>query len=318
MRTWLTDRFRISVPVVSAPMAGVAGGQLAGAVSRAGALGMVGVGARSTPDWVAQQCTTAASGQSPWGAGFQAWALEAAPGQLDAALSAGPALVSVSYGDYTPYVDRIKASGAAVVTTIGNLRDARAAVDAGVDAVVARGGEGGGHGRNDIATLPLLQSVLDSIDLPVIAAGGIATSRGLAAVLAAGAAGAWAGTAFLTCREGTCSPSARIRLAAATDTDTVYGRVFDLAARAGWPAEFGERALRNAFFNEWSGREESLAVDEHAAEQMKAALENDDTDTICIDAGQGVALLRTPTTTAAHVVAEYARAGDLLRRFSHE
>ena len=97
--------------------------------------------------------------------------------------------------------------------------------------LVARGGEGGGHGRNDVATLPLLQAVLDAVTVPVLAAGGIGTARGLAAVLAAGAAGAWVGTAFLACTEAATSAGARELLLTAADTDTVYGRVFDVGQR---------------------------------------------------------------------------------------
>jgi nitronate monooxygenase len=314
MRTWLTERLGIQVPVVSAPMAGVAGGRLAAAVSRAGALGLVGVGARATPDWVAEQCAVAAEGGTPWGVGLQAWVLESAPAQLDAALAAGPHLVSVSYGPYAAQLDRVRAAGAVVVTTVGTVRDALAAEDAGVDAIVARGGEGGGHGRNEVATLPLLQMVLDAVQVPVLAAGGIGSPRGLAAVLAAGAAGAWVGTAFLTCVEGTSTAAARARLAAASETDTVYGRVFDIGARAGWPAEFGERAVRNAYFDEWVGREDQLSLDDDAAERLVAARRQDDVDIVCVDAGQGVGLLRDESTTAAAVVAELARADELLQR----
>ncbi len=314
MRTWLTERLGIQVPVVSAPMAGVAGGRLAAAVSRAGALGMVGVGARATPEWVAEQCAVAAEAGAPWGVGLQAWVLESAPAQLAAALAAGPDLVSVSYGPYAAHLDRIRATGAVVVTTVGNLGDALTAQEAGVDAVVARGGEGGGHGRNQVATLPLLQTVLDVVRVPVLAAGAIGSSRGLAAVLAAGAAGAWVGTAFLTCVEGTSTAAARARLAAATETDTVYGRVFDIGARAGWPAEFGERGLRNAYFDEWVGREDELTLDDAAAQRLVAARRQDDVDVVCVDAGQGVGLLREESTTAAAVVAELARADEHLRR----
>jgi nitronate monooxygenase len=314
MRTWLTERLGIQVPVVSAPMAGVSGGRLAAAVSRAGALGLVGVGGRTTPDWVAEECAVAAEGGAPWGVGLQAWVLESAPAQLDAALAAGPHLVSVSYGPYAAHLDRVRSSGAVVVTTVGTVRDALAAEDAGVDAVIARGGEGGGHGRNEVATLPLLQAVLDAVRVPVLAAGGIGSSRGLAAVLAAGAAGAWVGTAFLTCAESTSTAAARARLVAATETDTVYGGVFDIGGRAGWPAEFGERAVRNAYFDEWVGREDQLRLDDAAAERLVDGRRRDDPDVFCVDAGQGVGLLREESTTAAAVVAELARADELLRR----
>jgi nitronate monooxygenase len=313
MHTWLTDTFGLTVPVVSAPMAGVAGGALAAAVSRAGALGMVGVGAASTPDWITQECLIAAATGAPFGVGLQAWALEHNPGQLDATIAAGPALVSVSYGAYAQHLARLHGAGLIVATTVGNLRDARAAEAAGIDVILARGAEGGGHGRDDVGTLPLLQSVLATVTTPVLAAGGIGTSRGVAAVVAAGAAGAWVGTAFLTCTESSNSPAARARLIAATDTDTVYGRVFDVGKRAGWPREFGERGLRNAFYDRWVGREDELANDSAAARAMTVARETDDFDTACLDAGQGVALLRQEVT-AADVVAELAGAAELLRR----
>jgi nitronate monooxygenase len=314
MHTWLTDRFGLDVPLVSAPMAGVAGGELAAAVSGAGALGMVGVGGRTTAEWLRRECALVASRGVPYGVGLQAWAVADIPGQLDAVLEAAPALVSVSYGPYAAYVPRLRDAGLTVATTVGNLREAREAQDAGVDVIVARGLEGGGHGRDDVATLPLLQAVLDTVSVPVLAAGGIVTSRGLAAVLAAGAAGAWVGSAFLMCVEGTMTHEERARLAAATDTDTAYGRVFDIGKRAGWPREWGERALRNGFFDTWSGREDELAEDEPAKDGYAAAVDRQDFDVMCLDVGQGVASM-TVERRAAEVVGEFARAGDLLARF---
>jgi nitronate monooxygenase len=314
MRTELTERFGISVPVVCAPMAGVAGGALAAAVSAAGALGMVGVGGRTTPEWVTRECSVAAASGRPYGVGLQAWALADIPGQLDAVVEAAPALVAVGYGPYAEHVTRLRSAGSVVATTAGNLREAREAEAAGVDLVVARGLEGGGHGRDDVATLPLLQSVLDVVSVPVLAAGGIVTARGLAAVLAAGAAGAWVGSAFVMCIEGTTTPQERARLAAATDTDTAYGRVFDIAKRAGWPREWGDRALRNAFFDQWDGREDELATDDAALAAYAAAAAAQDFDTAAIQVGQGVASL-TGERTAAEVVAEFARAQELLARW---
>jgi nitronate monooxygenase len=274
---------------------------------------MVGAGATVTPEWITHECQVAAAAGAPFGVGLQAWALEHNPGQLDAVIAAGPALVSVSYGSYAKHLPRLHAAGQVVATTVANLREARAAEAAGIDVIVARGAEGGGHGRADVGTLPLLQSVLETVNTPVLAAGGIGTSRGLAAVIAAGAAGAWAGTAFLTCTEGSTSPGARARLIAATDTDTVYGRVFDIGRRVGWPSEFGERALRNDFFDRWAGHEDELAHDTTAAAQMADAQQAEDYDTACLDAGHGVALLRRHAT-AADVVAEFSHATEHLRR----
>src|SRR6266508_3420559 len=183
MRTPLTSRFDLAVPVVGAPMAGAAGGRLAAAISASGALGMVGAGGAATTAWIAEQGRIAAASGRAWGIGLLAWVLEANPAQVDAVAELALPLVSVSYGPYQRHLAILKQAGSAVATQVGTLA------------------EGGGHGCNDVATLPLLQAVLDHVSVPVLAAGGIATARGLAAVLAAGAAGAWVGTAFLACPE---------------------------------------------------------------------------------------------------------------------
>ncbi|MGH3434837.1 MAG: NAD(P)H-dependent flavin oxidoreductase [Sciscionella sp.] len=310
MGTWLTERFSLRVPLVGAPMAGPSGGELAAAISRAGGLGMIGAGAAASPQWITEQARAAEG--TRFGIGLMAWSLPDNPGQLDAVIAARPVLVSVSYGDYQRYVKPLQENGIAVATQSGTVADARAAEQAGVDLVVARGGEAGGHGRDTVATLPLLQAVLDAIEAPVLAAGGIATGRGLAAVLAAGAAGAWVGTAFLACTEAANTAEARARVLASDAGDTAYGRVFDIGQRLGWPPEFGGRALRNDFFQRWSGREDELAADHDAQAELVEAKRSGDFDTAYIYAGQSVGLLREQRP-AAQVVAELASAADLLR-----
>jgi nitronate monooxygenase len=313
MRTPLTSRFDLTVPVVGAPMAGAAGGRLAAAISASGGLGMIGAGGAATPAWIAEQARIAAAGGRAWGVGLLAWVVEANPAQLAAVAELAPPLVSVSFGPYQRHLETLKRAGCAVATQVGTVAEALAAERAGVDLIVARGGEGGGHGRNDVATLPLLQAVLDRVSVPVLAAGGIGTPRGLAAVLAAGAAGAWVGTAFLACQEATVVAAARERIVAADQTDTSYGRVFDVGLRQAWPPEYGGRALRNAFFERWQGRELELATDEGAHAELLAALDSHDFDTGCIYAGQGVGLIQG-SRSAAEVVADLASAADLLRR----
>lgn len=312
MRTWLTERFGLTVPVVAAPMAGVSTGRLAAAVSAAGGLGMLGVGPTSTPDWVRAQCAVAReAGQ--FGVGLMAWALAQDDELVDVVAGEAPALVSVSYGPYARWIAPLQDAGIVVATQVGTLEEAVSAARAGVDVLVARGGEGGGHGRNDVATLPLLQAVLDAVQVPVLAAGGIGTARGVAAVLAAGAAGAWVETAFLTCTEAATPAGARELLVAAADTDTAYGRVFDVGQRLAWPPQYGGRALRNAFFDRWVGREDELAGDDEAEAELVAAREQGDFDVAGVYAGQGVALLRAEVT-AADVLGELAGAGGLLDR----
>lgn len=312
MRTWLTERFGLSVPVVGAPMAGVADGALAGAISAAGGLGMIGVGSSATPEWVLAQARAAGGRGHPFGIGLLAWALPSAPDLLAATVEAGPALVSVSFGPYAEHLRPLLDAGIVVATQVGTVVEARAAEQAGVDLVVARGSEGGGHGRNEVATLPLLQGVLDAVGVPVLAAGGIASARGLAAVLAAGAAGAWVGTAFLACTEAANSPAARERVVSAVETGTAYGRVFDIAGRLGWPAEYGGRALRNDFFDRWQGREDVLLHDNDASAELASAARTGDPRTAPLYAGEAVGLV-TRQRPAAEVVAGFAGAADLLR-----
>jgi nitronate monooxygenase len=314
VRSWLTRTLGVDVPVVQAPMARVAGGRLAAAVSAAGGLGMIGAGAIASPEWFAEEARLASSAGRPWGVGLMAWALPDNPALLRAVADSDAAVVSVSFGAYADAVRLLQGAGKTVGTQVGNVEEASRAADAGVDFIVARGGEGGGHGRNEVATLPLLQLVLDAVeayDVPVLAAGGIGSARGLAAVLAAGADGAWVGTAFLTCTESASSPEARARLAAGGDT--VYGRVFDVAQRAAWPREYGGRSLRNAFFDRWQGREDELAGDASAAEDYARAAAERDFDTAVIYAGEGAALLGRETT-AAEVVSSFAVAERHLRR----
>ena len=299
----LPEPLRTRVPLIGAPMAGPGGGRLAHAVTRAGGLGMVGVNHTRDAGWIRDQAAVAGAGGTSYGVGLMAWALEDNPDQLDAVIGLRPALVSVSFGELAEPVGRLREAGILTATQVGSLEDLELAESAGVDVVVARGGEGGGHGRNALATLPLLQLVLERTDRPVYAAGGILNHRGLAAVLAAGAAGAWVGTAFLGCVEAEGTPAARAALFEATGTG--YGRVFDAAQEAPWPREFGGRSVANGFFDAWAGHEDEL--DDAARARFRSAVADGDYSVAHVYAGQGVAAL-TGERTAADVLAEFARA----------
>ena len=299
--TWLTERLGVTVPVVSAPMAGVSGGRLAAAVSSAGALGMVGIG-YDEPTMLTEESAVARAAGLPFGLGLIAWWADGHPELIEAAIEAKPALLTLSFGPYARHVEAARGAGILVGTQAGTVDEAKRAVDAGVDVVIARGGEGGGHGLDRVATLPLLQGVLDAVDVPVLAAGGIATARGLAAVLAAGAAGAVVGTAFLACTESRYQPSARDAVVAAGETDTIYTTVLDIGRGIPWPPEYGGRALRNAFAEKWHGREDELRRDGERSEEA------------VVWAGQAVGLV-DGERPAAEVVARFAEAESLLRRF---
>ncbi len=303
--TWLTEKFGLTVPVVGAPMANVSGGRLTAAISAAGGLGMLGAGSAVSADWIRTEGTIAAASGKPYGIGLMAWSVATHPEHLEAVLELKPALVSLSFGNLTPYVEQLQAAGIVVAMQAGTVADAREGIAAGADVIVARGAEAGGHGRNQVGTLPLLQAILDLTDRPVLAGGGISGARGLAAVLAAGAAGGWIGTAFLTAEEALTPETSRQALLAADETDTVYGTVFDAASRAGWPDEFGGRALRNAFYDRWEGQEQSLKTDDAGHDEYVAATRAADPTSASLYAGQGVGALNKPTT-AAEVLADLA------------
>ncbi|MEU0093853.1 nitronate monooxygenase [Kribbella sp. NPDC006257] len=313
MGTWLTEKFGLSLPVVGAPMANVSGGRLTAAISAAGGLGMLGAGSAVTADWIRTEGAVAAASGKPYGIGLMAWSVATHPEHLEAVLELRPALVSLSFGELTPYVEQLQAAGIVVAMQAGTVADAREGIAAGADVIVARGAEAGGHGRNQVGTLPLLQAILDLTDLPVLAAGGISGPRGLAAVLAAGAAGAWIGTAFLTAEEALTPETSKQALLAADETATVYGTVFDAASRAGWPDEFGGRALRNAFYDRWEGQEQALKTDDAGHDEYVAATRAADPTSASLYAGQGVGALNKPTT-AAEVLADLATYRSYLDR----
>lgn len=316
MRTWLTEQFELTLPLISAPMAGVSGGRLAASVSAGGALGMIGVSPTASAGWLRSQLELAAESGRPYGVGLLGWALELSDAHMKQVIAARPDLVSVSFGEVERWVAPLHDSGIALAAQAGNLLEAFDLEDMGVDIVVVRGGEGGGHGRNEVATLPLLQAVLNEVDVPVVAAGGIATGRGLAAVLAAGAAGAWVGTAFTCCPEADTPLEAQEAIVRAELGDTVYGSIFDIAQQVPWPAAYGGRALRNQFTEIWQGRERELAAGTPAAvaasDQVRAARQADDVRYAPVYAGQAAGLVDSERPVA-DVLAEFATAAAHLK-----
>lgn len=280
--------FGLRVPIVNAPMGGVAGGRLAAAVTAAGGLGMVGMGSVATRELLAEQL---AHVDGRFGIGMVDWVMRNEPGLLEDALAARPALLSVSFGTEWSWVDKAHDAGIPTATQVYDSTGARQAADAGVDILVARGSEGGGHGEDKLALLPLLDAVLDAVSVPVLAGGGVASARSLAAVLAAGASGAWVGTRLSACPEALTGDTGRRALVTATETDTAVTRVFDVAKGLPWPARFPSRVLANDFVEHWTGREEAL--DAQACDELAAAIAAGDRRMVPVDAGQGVGMIRS-------------------------
>lgn len=299
--TGLTSALGIRHPVLLAPMAGVSGGTLAAAVSRAGGLGLIG-GGYGDPAWIEREF--AAAGDARVGVGFILWALERQPGLLDSTLEREPAAVMLSFGDAARFAPRVRAAGVPLIVQVQTVAGAQAALDAGADVLVAQGTEAGGHGGQR-ATLPLVPAVVDIAGrVPVVAAGGIADGRGLAAALMLGAQGVLCGTVFFTCTEALAHPAAKAAALSATGDTTLRSSVFDIARGLDWPADWNLRTLRNAFATRWHGAEAALRAEGAVlhARYARAAAEGE-VETAAVIVGEAVDMLRAERP-AAEVLAD--------------
>ncbi|MGN6334652.1 NAD(P)H-dependent flavin oxidoreductase [Mycobacterium sp.] len=317
LTTRLTELFGIQQPIVLAPMALVSGGRLAAAVTRAGGLGLIG-GGYPDAEWLRSQIARAEGARV--GYGFITWSLAGNPGVLDIALEQRPAAVMLSFGELQPFADRIHAAGVPLLAQVQNLDQARQALAAGAEVIVAQGGEAGGHGMSVRSTFTLVPVVVDFVaerspGTLVVAAGGVSDGRGLAAALALGADSAVVGTRFWATPEALVSPRAQQRAVAAGGDDTVRTRVYDVVRRLDWPAEYTVRALTNAFLDTWHGREAALSAQlPEASGVYEKAVAAEDFDTAAIITGEGVGIIRE-VRPAADVLADMvSEASHILKR----
>lgn len=318
LHTYLTRSWSLRYPIIGAPMAFVGRGRLAYAISQAGGLGMVGIGSTESVDFLLQEAAIArGTDQTRFGIGMHAWAIDKRPDLLDAAIEARPFLLSVSFGAAAPYVERLHQRGILLATQVNTRVDAVQAARDGVDLIVVQGAEAGGHVTGQVNTLPLLQAVLDAVQVPVLVAGGIASPRGVAAALAAGAEGVWVGTAFLASPENEHTEQARARIVQAQETDTVLTRAFDVAQGLAWPQQYPGRALRNRFTDQWHSSIEMLSEVKDARQQLADAIAAKNYDLAFIYAGEAVGLVNKQQPAAEVIRYLGEGAEDLLRsRFS--
>lgn len=246
LHTPLCDRLGIRLPLVQAPMGPASTPELAAAVSSAGGLGMLSI-TWQPPALVEDEVRrTRSLTAAPFGVNvILEFPVEA---QLDTALGLGVPIVSTFWGNPSAAHSRIADGGALHLHTVQSPDDARRAVDAGVDVVVAQGWEAGGHVVGEVATLPLVPAVVDAVaPVPVIAAGGIGDGRGLAAVLMLGAQAGWLGTRFIAAEETASHAMYRNRIIAAQPGDAVRTTCFD----GGW-RDAAHRVLRNSTLDAWN------------------------------------------------------------------
>jgi nitronate monooxygenase len=198
----------------------------------------------------------------------------------------------LSFGDPRPFEPAIHGAGAKLICQVQTVAQAREAVEAGADVIVAQGTEAGGHGQSE-PLITLLPQVVDACpNTPIVAAGGIADGRGLAAVMMFGAEGVLLGTRFYASQEAEGHPEAKRRIVAAASGQTVRSIVFDLSRRNRWPDPYTGRVLRNHHLQRWLGHEDELEI---AAEQVQrdytAARERGDFDIAGVIAGEACALI---------------------------
>ena len=301
LATAFTEMFSIRHPIALAPMGASAGGALTAAVCNGGGLGLLGVGG-GTRAWLDRELPVLAELTSqPWGVGFQSWAADV--GTVQHALERGPRAVMLSFGDPRPFLPAIRQAGAALIIQVTNLDEAREAVDLGADVIVAQGTEAGGHGaRRGRSTLSFVPVVVDlAAPAPVLAAGGIADGRGVAAALALGAAGALIGTRFQATAEVLADPAIKKAIVDGSGEDTERSIVLDIARGSPWPAKYPGRTLRHPFLEEWRGREAELAADPDARQAYQDGVARGEFPPLPVWAGEGIDLI-TDLPPAADLV----------------
>lgn len=322
LNTRLTQRFQLTTPIALAPMALATGGALAAACAQAGALSLVG-GGYGDLVWTQREYTLAtellkhdAASHTRLGCGFITWKLDESAEALDWVLTQKPCAIMLSFGDPRPYAARIANAGAQLICQVQRLDQVPQAIEAGASVIVAQGGEAGGHGANareGRSTFTLVPEIADylaahSPNTLLLAAGGVADGRGVAAALMLGADGVLIGSRLWATTESLAAPGAKTQAIHTNGDGTARSEVFDILRRKNWPAPYDFRAIRN---------------------DLHRALENDITgfktnpDAARADYDAGV---KAGDFTRAHatvgeavgLIADVATARDLIRRITQE
>ncbi len=313
--------FGLTTPIALAPMALAAGGALAAACARAGALGLVG-GGYGDLAWTQREYLLAleAADTGRIGCGFITWKLDEDASALDWLLDLAPAerprALMLSFGDPRPYAARIAAAGMPLICQIQRVGQAQQAIEAGARVIVAQGAEAGGHGMNALngrATFTLVPELADWLaahapDTLLLAAGGIADGRTLAAALALGADGALVGTRLWATTESLAPQGAKERAVATNGDGTARTAIFDILRRKNWPAPYDFRAVRNSLHQKWEGSIAALqAHPEEGRARYDAGVKAGDFDAAHVTVGEGVGLVN-----------DLPSAGELVLRMQRE
>ncbi len=316
LSTRLTERFGLTHPIVSAPMAFAGGGRLAAAVTHAGGLGLIG-GGYGDGDWLEREF--AAAGNARIGCGFITWSAMKKPELVDQALSHEPAALMLSFGDPAPFAGKAREAGVPVICQVQTLAHARDAIRAGAAVIVAQGSEAGGHGarRGTVTLVPEVADLLarEAPDTLLLAAGGIADGRGLAAALMLGADGVLIGSRFWASAEALVAPGFHAAALEADGDGTVRQTLTDIVRLYAWPEEFDARVLDRGFVRTWRGREAELAAAAPALNAgYVAAVGAGDVEQAGAFVGEAVGLIRDIRPAAEIIETMVAEAARHLRR----
>ncbi len=319
LHTRFTHAFCLDTPIALAPMALASGGALAAACARAGALGLVGGGYGELP-WTQREYqlaldSVALEARKRLGLGFITWKLDEDPSALEWSLNLPadqrPIAVMLSFGDPRPYAPRIARSGARLMCQVQRLTQLDHALEAGAQVIVAQGTEAGGHGATALegrATFTLVPEIADYLarhapQTLLLAAGGVADGRGLAAALSLGADGALVGSRLWASTESLAAPGAVAAALAARGDDTARSAVFDILRRKNWPPPYDFRALRNGLHRQWEHRIDDLrSHPQDARADYEAGVATGDFSRAHVTVGEAVGLVSD--APGAHEVIE--------------
>src|SRR5438093_7181494 len=259
IKTRLTDSLGLRHPIVLGGMSRATAAEVVGAVSKAGGLGTLGISSM-TPEDMRASCERIRSLTSA-AFGLNALLFLVSAEQLDAMFACRPRVIATAWRrpdqDLRAVADRAHGIGALHMHQADTLDEAKRAAEAGADIVVAQGTEGGGH-VGVMATLPLARLVIRALpNIPVIVAGGIADGAGIAGALVLGADGVLLGTRFLATDEAPFPDGYKRAIVESDGHNTILSEIPDVAAGQVWPGAYA-RVLRNAFIEEWIGREGEL------------------------------------------------------------
>jgi enoyl-[acyl-carrier protein] reductase II len=302
----ITKLFGIRTPIIQAGMVWVSGGKLAAAAANAGALGLIGAGSMK-PDLLKQHILKAKSlTNNPIGVNLPLL-YHGIEDQIGVCLELGIKIFFTSAGSPKKYTPMLKSNGCTVVHVTSTPDLAKKCEDAGVDAVVAEGFEAGGHnGRDEITTLVLIPQVVDAVKIPVIAAGGIADGRQMAAAMMLGASGVQIGSRFAATIESSAHQNFKQAIISASPTATM------LSMKKTVPV----RLLKNKFYDEINKLEERCATAEDLQAHLgkgraKAGMLDGDLDNGELEIGQVAGMIKdipSCETLVKRLVEEYSKA----------